>query len=233
MRPSLLIVPVSCAVLAIAAFAGHSSGGSASSVAPQPAEHASVALASMVTEHLLLNPTDFINRGANCGTKIGEPIVGIFGVPSPSDCQNWLANIHLPDGSIIRNYKVMYQESDQFANIYADFHVSNIDGGGTASSLSSQLPDAGGQTVSATINNPDEIPVDNYNFHYDLRFTLGTASPRVYSVVIEYDRPADSGGGPAGLIGDADCSGVVDFLDDLALLKHQAGFTDSPSCPIG
>jgi hypothetical protein len=232
MRISLLVLPFSCAVLALAAIVAYTSGGSASSIASQPAEHSSVAQAGTVTEHLLLNPTDFINRDANCGTKIGEPIVGIFGVASPP-CQYWLANIHLPDGSIIRNYKVMYQESDQFANIYADFHVSNLDGGGIASSLSSQLPDAGGQTVSATINNPDEIPVDNFNFHYDLRFTLDTDSPRVYSVVIEYDRPADSGGGPVNVIGDADCSGVVDTLDDLALLKHQAGFADNPSCPIG
>jgi hypothetical protein len=233
MRISLLILPLSCAVLAMAAMVAYTSGGSASSVAPQPAGHSSVAQAGTVTEHLLLNPTDFINRNPNCGTKIGEPPIGIFGVASPSQCQNWIANIHIPDGSIIRNFKVTYQESDQFANIFADLFVSNLEGGGISSSMSTQLPDAGGQTVTNMITNPDEIPVDNYNFHYDLRFTLDTDSPRVYSVVIEYDRPADSGGGPVNVIGDADCSGAVDTLDDLALLKHQAGFADNPSCPIG
>jgi hypothetical protein len=235
MSSRLIIFPLSCALLAVAAFLAFTSGGSASNIAPQPAVPVAVAQAGTVTEHLMLNANDFMAHSPNCPIKTGDEALGLIGTSvSANGCQDYKADIHIPDGSVIKSYRATYNENEPFENMFVGIHVTGLAGGaGIDSSLSSQLPTANGTITTSTITNPDQIPVDNINEHYTVDVVLDQDSMRLYSIVFEYERPADSGGSSAFANGDVDCNGTVDTMDDLALLKHQAGFADNPACPIG
>ena len=85
MRPSLFVFPLSCAVLAVAAIVAFTSGGSASSSLSAPA--GKTAAATTVTQHLVLDSTDFVSQDNGCTLKVGNSH-GIGGSPDPNGCQN-------------------------------------------------------------------------------------------------------------------------------------------------
>jgi hypothetical protein len=231
MRLSFLILPLSCAVLAIAAIVAFTNGGSASTKGPAPEGERTVASTAMVGELLHLKGSDFFFPNLDCPLKIGDADEDLGGFSTA--CQDMRAPFHLPNGSIIRSIKGTYVDNEPFENIFIDVHENPYGpGAGTSHEASGYLPSTSGPGITdGIIVSPGLDPVDNLFAHYEIRLLLELESFRVHSLVIDYERPADGGGG--GINGDADCSGGVDNNDTLAILKHEAGFSDAPGCAIG
>jgi hypothetical protein len=164
----------------------------------------------------------------------GCPIVngGKAVIHDSSVCHEWLAPVHFPDGSTVTNIKVTYLDTEEFANLFVALHQTSLDGvSGFDLPISGQLPDPGNSDFNFASLGGEE-PIDNVFQHYDVRFSLeNTPGLAFSSAVISYQYPAPATG--SGINGDADCSGTVNQDDTLALLKHEAGFTDPQNCPIG
>jgi hypothetical protein len=226
MRPSLFVFPLSCAVLAVAAVVAFTSGGSASST--PAALTGQAAAATTVTQHLVLDSTDFVSRDNLCTLKVGNSH-GISGSIFPGNCQDWGAGVHLPDDSTVTGIKVTYSDYAHTTDLYVALHERSLDGQSGSDVLSGTLPDPDNSDINFSSLTGD-VPVDNHFDHYDLVMSLTDPGNIFYSAVVTYTVPTAA---PANLNGDVDCNGTVDTMDDLALLKHQAGFADNPSCPIG
>jgi hypothetical protein len=224
MRPQILVLPLSLIVLAVAGLIAFTAGGSASS-APQAAQPA----AGTVTEHAVLMPEDFFPENVGCVLHNGDD-GGIEGRNTPDPCQEWRANFRVPDNATLKNARVYYMDNNtEFENIYVAVHASAaIDSTGYDTDLSGQLPDTAGARQAGDIT--ADVPVDNVNYHYDVRFTLDTPAFLVYSVVLTWEMPSP---GAANANGDVNCDGAVNLGDSIGISRHLVGLpvNQPQGCP--